>query len=91
MAHTPSAKKRIRQTQKRQARNSYVKTTLRTFNKKFNKALDAGELDQARELFTLCQKKFAKAASKGIIPRNTASRKTSRLAAALRKAEQASA
>ncbi|MBB5020884.1 30S ribosomal protein S20 [Desulfurispira natronophila] len=85
MAHTASARKRIRQSQKKHARNSYVKTTLRTYNKKFNKALEAGDKEQVKELFHICQKKFAKAASKGVIHKKTASRKISRLAQAAKK------
>ncbi|ADU66375.1 30S ribosomal protein S20 [Desulfurispirillum indicum] len=85
MAHTSSARKRIRQSQKKHARNSYVKTTLRTFNKKFNKAVEAGDKEQVQTLFRQCQKKFSQAAAKGVIHKNTASRKVSRLAQAAKK------
>ncbi|WP_027390411.1 30S ribosomal protein S20 [Chrysiogenes arsenatis] len=91
MAHTASAKKRIRQSLKRKQRNSYIKTTLRTFNKKFEKAVVAGDQEVVKEMLVTCQKKLAKAASKGVIPKSTASRKTSRLAQAAKKLALASA
>jgi small subunit ribosomal protein S20 len=79
MAHTMSAKKRIRQTEKRRIRNNYYKTSMRTAIKKFRLAAESGDLEKAKELHEIATKLIAKVAAKGIIHKNQAARKISRL------------
>lgn len=87
MAHHKSAKKRIRQTEKRTERNRGLRSNLRSTVKKFQQTLQAGEMEQAENNFSDIQRSIDKAVSKGIIHRNTASRKKSRLSIALTKAQ----
>jgi small subunit ribosomal protein S20 len=85
----PSAEKRHRQSLKRQARNRVIKTRFRTAS---NNALEAIEgSDQAAAQLALRQaaKVLQKAASKGAIKRNTASRKIARLSRRLHRAHGA--
>ncbi len=85
MANHVSAEKRNRQRIKRTDRNRAAKSTLRTEVKKARAAIKATPAD-AGNVVTGAASKLARAASKGIIPRNRASRVAGRLAAALHKA-----
>jgi small subunit ribosomal protein S20 len=78
MPNTRSAKKSLRQDKKRATRNLEVKKAYKEAVKAVGKALDEGKKD-VKELTTLAQKKLDKAAKAGIIKKNTASRKLSRL------------
>ena len=80
LATHQSAKKRIRQQQRRRMRNRSIQSYIKTNIKKVLKAVDAKEVDQAEEAFKRASSSIAKGASKGVIHRNTASRKISRLA-----------
>ena len=73
------ARKSIRQRATNQARQSSVKTAL----KKVVDAIEAKDAAKARELFNDAQARLARAASKGFIHRNNASRNISRLAVRL--------
>lgn len=85
MANIKSAQKRIRITDKKTARNTSIKSALKTSIKKFN--LSANEASEnSKELLNAAMKSLDKAASKGIIHKNTAARKKSRLSARLNKA-----
>ena len=77
MPHTLSAKKRLRQNARRRARNKPVKTHLKTRLKKFNAAIAAGDVEEARKQQLLLQKSFDRAVGDGIIHRNQARRKKS--------------
>lgn len=79
----PAPSKRDKQSMKRGAQNRGVRTHLRNLSKNFYKALDAGDEEKARQLRDESQKAYGKAASKGIIHANKASRKISRLDKAL--------
>ena len=85
MANTPSAEKRNRQTQKRRARNQGVRTRVKSAVKKVRETLERGELAAAQEAFKVAARAIDKASSKGVVHRNTASRKISRLAKAVAK------
>lgn len=85
MANHKSAEKRNRQRLKRRARNLYHLSTMRTFMKRVRKALDGEDLDVAKETLPQAITAITKAASKGVIPRNTASRYVSRLTRAVTK------
>ncbi|GBR50808.1 30S ribosomal protein S20 [Acetobacter pomorum] len=81
MANIASARKRIRQTAKRTARNTARKSRMRTFIKKVETAVEAGDHGAAREALRLAQPEIQRAASKGVIHHNTVARKISRLSA----------
>ncbi len=82
MANHKSALKRIRQSQKRQERNTHVRSRMRTIIKRFRKAVTDGESDADQKL-RAAEREIRKAATKGIIPARRASRTISRLAKSL--------
>jgi small subunit ribosomal protein S20 len=84
MANIKSQKKRNRTNEKRRERNKAVRTELKTRVKNVQQALAAGE--DADEQVRIAQKRIAKAGEKGIIHKNQAARRTSRL---MRRAAQA--
>jgi len=83
MANTKSAKKRVLQTVKRQLRNQARKSSIKTAIKKVVVAIDpAGlaDIETAKSLLVLAESKIARAKGKGLMHRNTAARKISKLA-----------
>ncbi|HTP50455.1 MAG TPA: 30S ribosomal protein S20 [Anaeromyxobacteraceae bacterium] len=86
MANTRSAQKRNRQTQKRRLRNQTIRTRLKSAVKKVREALERGEKTEAAAALHAAARIIEKAASKGVVHGNTASRKVSRLARAVAKA-----
>ena len=80
MAHSLSAKKRVRQNEKRRLHNKAIRSAMRNAVKKVQQAVAAGNFDEARTLFNQAQKKLDRAAEKGIIHKNAAARKKSQLA-----------
>ena len=86
MANIKSAEKRARIAKVRTARNRAYKSAVKTATKKFDAALNSGDVNQAREAFVKAQKQLDKAANKGVIHKNTAARKKSKLAKRLNKA-----
>jgi len=80
MPNIKSAKKRALQTTKRQLRNQARKSSVKTAVKKVVVALEGNDAETAKKLFVLAESKIASARSKGIMHRNTAARKISRLA-----------
>jgi small subunit ribosomal protein S20 len=81
MANTASARKRIRQTATRTARNNARKSRMRTFVKKVEAALASGDKAAAAAALVAAQPEMQRAAGKGVVHRNTVARKVSRLAA----------
>jgi small subunit ribosomal protein S20 len=79
VAHSISAKKRVRQNLKRRARNRYRKEVMKEQTKAFNTALTAGDLKKAEEELNKTVKQLDRVSTKGTIHRNTASRKRSRM------------
>ncbi len=79
MANTASAKKRIRQTARRTARNRSDMSRLRSFVKKVEQAIGAGSEPEARAALKALQPELARAATKGLVHRNLVARKLSRL------------
>ncbi|MEL6330459.1 MAG: 30S ribosomal protein S20 [Planctomycetota bacterium] len=79
MAHTLSAKKRIRQNAKRRAANRWRLRTLRAALKAFNSAEAAGDAAAATEAFKSASKVVDKTAQKGVIHKNQAARRKSRM------------
>ena len=87
MANIKSAKKRIRVIDKKTARNRRVRNHLKAILKAYDAALDAGDMEAAKEKLALAEKRLMQAASKGTIHKNAASRKVSRLTKAFNKAK----
>ncbi len=81
MANTDSARKRIRQTEKRTARNKARKSRVRTFVRKLEEAIASGDKTAAQDAFRAAQPEMQRAATKGTLHANTVSRKISRLSA----------
>ena len=79
MANIKSAIKRNRQNEKRRLRNAAVRSTVRTSVKNARAALEGGQADQARAALLNTIQTLDKAVTKGVIHRNTAARKKSRL------------
>jgi len=75
-----SALKRARQAEKNRLRNKAVRTEIRTVSKKVETAVDKKDKAEAQKAFMEASEVISKAASKGVIHKNTASRKISRLA-----------
>ena len=80
MAHSLSAKKRIRQNLKRRGKNRWRRDHLKQAVKAFEDALAAGDKTGAAQKLNDAFRKLDKVAAKGTIHRNTADRKKSRLA-----------
>ena len=83
MANTPGAKKAVRKIARRTEVNTARRSRVRTFLRKFEEALAAGDPKVARESFVQAESELMRAVSKGVVHKNTASRKVSRLAARL--------
>jgi small subunit ribosomal protein S20 len=84
MANTASARKRIRQTERRTARNQARKSRMRTFVKKVETAIASGDKAKAAEALRAAQPEMQRAAGKGVIHSNTVARKISRLSARIK-------
>lgn len=85
MANTPGAKKAVRKIARRTEVNKSRRTRVRTFLRTFEEAVAAGDVERAKAAFVSAQSEVMRAVSKGVIHRNTGSRKVSRLAAQLKK------
>jgi small subunit ribosomal protein S20 len=85
LANTRSAEKRNRQTEKRRARNVAVRTHVKTAVKKVREAVARGDNDAAKKAFVEATSTLDRAASKGVLPKNAASRRIGRLAKAVGK------
>lgn len=83
MPNIKSAIKRVKVSEKRRLRNASQKSALRTAVKSVEVATANGNTDNAKEALVLASKKLDKAATKGLIHKNAAARKKSRLAKAL--------
>ena len=81
MANNASARKRIRQTEKRTARNKARKSRVRSFLRKVEEAVASGDKVAAQEAFRAAQPDMQRAATKGVVHANTVARKLSRLSA----------
>ena len=84
MAHTISAKKRIRQNQTRRRRNIWRLRAMRVAIKTFHTAIAAGDAGAAKDAFQSASKIVDKTAQKGVIHRNQAARRKSRMNARLK-------
>jgi small subunit ribosomal protein S20 len=91
LANTVSAEKRNRQAQKRRARNVQVRTGVKSAVKKVREAVQKGDADGAKQALHGAERAIEKASSKGVLHRNAASRRISRLAKAVAKSGSAKA
>lgn len=80
MANTPSAKKAARKIERRTAVNKNRRSRLRTFVRKVEDALASGDSAAAAVALKAAEPEIQRAAQKGVLHKNTASRKVSRLA-----------
>ena len=79
MANTPQAKKRIRRNARRAEINGARVSRIRTYVKQVEAAIAAGDKAQAEAAISKVQPELARGVSKGVLHKNTASRKFSRL------------
>lgn len=80
MPNIKSAIKRVSVIEKKTLRNNMIKSGYRTAVRKFEEAIESGDVKNAETLFVEATKKIDMACTKGVIVKNTAARKKSRLA-----------
>ena len=85
MANTPGAKKAVRKIERRTQVNRARRSRVRTYLRRFDEAVTAGDATVAAVAFTEAQSELMRAVSKGVVHKNTGARKVSRLAAQLKK------
>ncbi len=81
MANSPQAKKRARQNERRFAINKARRSRIRTFLRKVEEAIASGNKDAAAEALRRAQPELMRGVTKGVVHKNTAARKMSRLSA----------
>ena len=79
MPNKASAKKRLRQTVKKTAENKNRKTRIKTFVKKVEQAITQGDQDAANSVLRTAQSQIMRGVAKGVLHKNSASRKISTL------------
>ena len=80
MANSKSAKKRVLINERNRERNQAVKSRVKTMVKKVLTAVETGEVEASKAALVVAYKELDKAVTKGVMKKNTASRKKSRLA-----------
>ncbi|MGA1181625.1 MAG: 30S ribosomal protein S20 [Marivivens sp.] len=80
MANTPQSKKRARQSETRFAINKMRRSRIRTFLRKVEEAIASGDKDAAAAALRAAQPELMRGVTKGVVHKNTAARKMSRLA-----------
>ena len=80
MPNIKSAIKRVSVIEKKTLQNNMIKSAYKTAVKKFEQAVEAGNVEEATKLFSAATKKVDQACTKGVIVKNTAARKKSNLA-----------
>ena len=86
MPNIKSAKKRVKVIEKKTLRNNMIKSGYKSAVKKFEAAIEAGNMEEAKTLLAEATKKIDQAWSKGVIVKNTAARKKSSLSKKLNSA-----
>jgi len=81
MPNVKSAKKRVKVNEVKRARNFSAKSSIKTYIRRYETAVAEGNTETAAALYTKVTSMLDKAAGKGIIHKNTAARRKSRLAA----------
>lgn len=80
MPNIKSAKKRVLVSQAKTLRNQMIKSALKTAVKRFETAITINDSAEAKKSFSFAVKKIDQAVSKGVLKKNTASRKKAQLA-----------
>ena len=80
MANIKSQIKRDRQNKSTRERNRQVRTRLRTRTRRFHEAVDAGDVEAATDAYREAARDYDKAATKGVVHRNLAANRKSRMA-----------
>ncbi len=80
MPNLPSAKKRVKQNDRRRIRNRARKAIVKTESRKFLELIQDGKLDEASSALSVITKKLDQVAAKGTLHKNTVARSKSRLA-----------
>ncbi len=81
MANSPQAKKRARQNLRRYEINKARRSRIRTFLRKVEEAIASGDKEAASEALRAAQPELMRGVTKGVVKKNTAARKMSRLSA----------
>ncbi len=81
MAHSKSAKKRVQIAERNRQRNQAIRSKVKTIVKKVLAAVEAKETEVAQTALVVAYKELDKAVTKGVLKKNTVSRKKARLAA----------
>lgn len=81
MANTPQSKKRARQNERRYAVNKARRSRIRTYLRRVEEAIGAGDKDAAQTALRAAQPELMRGVTKGVYHKNTAARKMSRLSA----------
>lgn len=84
MANHASALKRVRRNERRATINTTRRSRIRTYIKKVEQAILDGQADAAKEALKAAQPEIHRGVSKGILHKNTAARKISRLSARIK-------
>ncbi len=84
MANTSSAKKRVRRDERRTEVNRARRSRIRTFVKRVENAIESNDKAAAEVAFVAAEPEIMRGVSRGVLHRNTASRKVSRLAARIK-------
>ncbi|ADG83300.1 30S ribosomal protein S20 [Thermincola ferriacetica] len=87
MPNIKSAMKRVEITKKRTLRNSAIKSSVKTAIRKFENALENANIDEAKAKLTVAISALDKAVTKGVLHKNSAARKKSRLVKKLQKVQ----
>lgn len=85
MPNIKSAKKRVIVAKTKTLRNQMIKSAIKTYIKKFETAVESGSKEEASKAFSLVTKKIDQAVAKGVLKKNTAARRKSKMALALNK------
>ena len=86
MPNIKSAKKRVKIIEKKTLRNNMIKSGYKSAVRKFEEAVENGNVEEAKTLFVTATKKIDQACTKGVLVKNNAARKKSKLAKKLNKA-----
>ena len=84
MANTSSAKKRVRRDARRTEVNRARRSRIRTFVKRVENAIESNDKEAAQVAFVAAEPEIMRGVTRGVLHRNTASRKVSRLAARIK-------
>lgn len=85
MPNIKSAMKRVKIIEKKTLRNNMIKSGYKSAIRKFEEAVESGNVEEAKNLFVTATKKIDQACTKGVLVKNNAARKKSRLAKKLNK------